>query len=251
MRSQKPRFFQVLFDWEGFRQLGWLPFVLSSGSHTQSPPRQSQPRQTYLRPIGCGISLGLGLAIPVTAAIAQTDELQQLDDFLNPPPTAPSQWRAAPPPPVQFAPSPIAPAEPLTAPAAVLPPVPGQSQLTTLSLNSHSPGTLGSPRQLQEGFYQELFQFEGQSGELILLNLIGSDDPRMRLDPRLQLIGPDGSIVAEDDNGGFDSVRGDARIVLSLPDTGSYTIVVTTAEPDDRGRYTLGLLEVDDPSTIQ
>ena len=243
----------MLFDWVGSRQLDLLPFVLPFGSHAQSPPDQAHSHQPYLRPIGCSISLGLWLA-PVTAAIAQTDELQQLDDFLNPHQTAPARWQPAPPPPpVQLAPpSPIAPSESVSAPAAALPPAPRQqNQLTTLSLNSHSPGTLGSPRQLQEGFYQELFRFEGQSGELILLNLIGSDDPRMQLDPRLQLIGPDGAIVAEDDNGGFDSVRGDARIVLSLPETGSYTIVVTTSEPDDRGRYTLGLLEIDDPSNIQ
>ena len=250
MRSRKPQFCQVLFGQVGLFWLDWLPFELPTASSSRLHPRLS-----HLRPMGFCLSFGLGLVMPMTAAIAQPDELQQLDDFLSPPPTTPSQWQPAPPPPpVQFAPppSPIPPAEPLSSPAAALPPVSNQQhQLTTLTLNSHSPGTLGSPRQLQEGFYQDLFQFEGQSGELILLNLIGSNDPRMQLDPRLQLIGPDGSIVAEDDNSGFDSVRGDARIVLSLPDTGSYTIVVTTAEPDDRGRYTLGLLEVDDPSTIQ
>ncbi|MEL7083224.1 MAG: PPC domain-containing protein [Cyanobacteria bacterium J06597_1] len=204
--------------------------------------------------VGCGLALGLTLAIPATAAIAQPDELQQLEDFLAPPPTQPPQFQppqAAPPQPLHFAPSPPAPALSPPIPAVVSPPASGQPQLRRLSLNSHNPGTLGSPRQLQEGFYQDRFQFEGQSGELILLNLIGSDDPRMQLDPLLQLIGPDGSLVAEDDNSGYDSARGDARIVLSLPDTGSYTIVVTTAKPDDRGRYTLGLLEVDDPSIIQ
>ncbi|MEM9566807.1 MAG: PPC domain-containing protein [Cyanobacteria bacterium P01_E01_bin.34] len=187
------------------------------------------------------------------ATSAQPDELQQLEDFLAPSPTEalqlpPSQ---AAPPPLQLAPPPTAPAVPPLVPAVVFPPSSSQPQLTTLSLNSHNPGTLGNPRQLQEGFYQDRFQFEGESGELILLNLIGSNDPRMQLDPLLRLLGPDGSLVAEDDNSGYDSTRGDARIVLSLPDTGLYTIVVTTAEPDDRGRYTLGLLEVDDPSIIQ
>ncbi|MGK7910858.1 MAG: hypothetical protein AB4050_05140 [Synechococcus sp.] len=215
-----------------------------------------------------------GVTVIASPAVvwAQPDELQQLEDFLSPPPTESLQLQTAPaqpPYPAQSLPAqPLPPASPIphaipttsaestvVTPPSRQQPLPSQPlvqpQLAVLSLNSHSPGTLGNPRQLHEGYYQDLFQFEGQMGELILLNLIGSDDPRMELDPRLQLIAPDGSIVAEDDNGGYDSARGDARIVLMLPDTGSYTVVVTTADPDDRGRYTLGLLEVDDPSQIQ
>ena len=198
------------------------------------------------------------MLLQAPVVLAQPEELQQLDDFLNPPspPVTPQVQPSSTVQPAPVAPSatpwenPSQPSVPSSPPAPLLP-ASDLPQLTVLSLNSHNPGTLGSPRQLQDGFYQDLYQFDGNSGDYVLLNLIGSDDPRMQLDPRLQLIGPDGSIVAEDDNGGYDSSRGDARIVIPLPDTGTYTIVVTTAEPDDRGRYTLGLLEVDDPSAIQ
>ena len=98
---------------------------------------------------------------------------------------------------------------------------------------------------MNEGFYQDLFQFNGSSGQSVMLNLVGSSDTRMKLDPFLRLIGPDGTIVAEDDNSGYDSSRGDAQIKLALPQTGTYTIVVTTTNPEDRGRYSIGLLEFD------
>ena len=160
--------------------------------------------------------------------VAQQAEIRQLEEFLTPEPLPPA--RVYHPPSRPWRPAPTRPNPSLSGPEV-------------LSLNSHRPGTLGRYNQLRDGFYQDLYEFQGVAGQTIALNLLGSSDPRMRLDPLLKLIGPDGSVVAEDDNSGNDPNRGDARIVLALPETGTYTIVVTTATPADKGRYALGLQE--------
>ena len=162
-------------------------------------------------------------------AWAQQDEIQQLEQFLTPEPPAPPD-RVFTPPPRRWQPSPVR-SSPTHSPPALL------------TLNSHQPGTLGRPNQLIDEFYRDLYSFEGTSGLTIVINLHGTSDPRMQLDPLLRLIAPSGTVVAEDDNGGNNPERGDARILLTLPETGTYTIVVTTATPADKGRYALGLQE--------
>ncbi|MEO0852265.1 MAG: pre-peptidase C-terminal domain-containing protein, partial [Cyanobacteria bacterium J06648_11] len=104
------------------------------------------------------------------------------------------------------------------------------------------PGTLGQGDGYQDGYYKELYEFQGEAGEPIIVNLIGSSDERMQLDPFIQLFGPNGEIVAEDDNSGRDVDRGDARIQTELPATGTYQILVTTSNAYDSGRYTIGLI---------
>ncbi|MEM9156038.1 MAG: PPC domain-containing protein [Cyanobacteria bacterium P01_F01_bin.33] len=111
-----------------------------------------------------------------------------------------------------------------------------------IAYDTHSPGTLGYGDGYESGFFKELYAFEGTAGEPIIVNLIGSDDARMQLDPLIKLIAPNGEVVAEDDNSGRDAERGDARIQTTLPETGTYSILVTTAKAYDRGRYTIGLI---------
>ena len=181
--------------------------------------------------VGCAVRVSLlpaAMAIAlfgtVPTALAQEFEIRQLEEFLAepvlPPPT----------PVVPVVPAPVTPA-----------PAPSAPSPEHLSINSHRPGTLGRWNQLNDGFYQDLYTFEGEANESIAINVIGTSDPRTMLDPFLRLIGPDGTVVAEDDNGGSNAERGDARIVLELPETGTYTIVVTTATPADKGRYALSL----------
>ena len=180
----------------------------------------------------CGLSISIGGLFSLCIqprAWAQQDEIQQLEQFLTPEPPSPPV-RVYSPPNRQWRPSPI-------------PSAPAQSSPAVLTLNSHQPGTLGRPNQLSDGFYRDLYSFEGTSGLTVAINLHGTSDPRMQLDPLLRLIAPSGTVVAEDDNGGSNSDRGDARILLKLPETGTYTIVVTTATPADKGRYALGLQE--------
>ena len=201
----------------------------------------SDTHQPALLPWMLGI-FGFASLFLTPMAGAQEQELMQLETFLAPAP----QPQPAPPTvqPARFAPPP--PPKPSSLPQSPQLSSPPNSASSVLALNSHRPGTLGRPSQLNEGFYQDLYQFQGDVGTSIMLNAIGSSDVLMQLDPVLTLIGPDGSIVAEDDNSGYNSARGDARIALILPDTGTYTIVVTTAAPDDRGRYSIGLVEVED-----
>ena len=203
-------------------------------------------QQPALLPWLLGI-IGLTSLFLTPMAGAQEQELMQLESFLTPAP------QPQPPPPTvqpaRLVPPPASSPQPL--PRSPQLPAPSAASSSVLALNSHRPGTLGRPNQLNEGYYLERYQFEGDVGTPVMLNAIGSNDALMQLDPVLTLIGPDGSILAEDDNSGVDSARGDARIVLVLPDTGTYTIVVTTAAPNDRGRYSIGLVEVEDTVNLQ
>ncbi|WP_017327181.1 PPC domain-containing protein [Synechococcus sp. PCC 7336] len=197
---------------------------------------------SYSRQFGMlSLVLGLSALCSVPSALAQQEEIQQLEEFLAPAPE-PAAPAAQPNRFVAPAPRPLT-----TSPSQLPPPI---ATPVVLTPNSHRPGILGNPNQLNDGFYQDTYQFSGDAGEFVMLNLIGSSDRRMQLDPYLKLIGPDGEIVAEDDNSGFDPVRGDARILLPLPETGTYTVVVTSATPQDRGRYAIAVLEVEDPSKV-
>lgn len=196
--------------------------------------------------------IGLVNHIHTPIAGAQEDEILQLETFLAPAPQPQSQpVRSVQPLRPAVQPAPFSPSPPNPSQVSPQLSMPSSSPSSVLSLNSHRPGTLGRPSQWNEGFYLDTYQFEGNSGVPIMLNAIGSSDARMQLDPVLKLIGPNGTIVAEDDNSGYNAARGDARIHLVLPDTGTYTIVVTTATPDDRGRYSIGLVEVEDTTQVQ
>ncbi len=170
-------------------------------------------------------AMAIAVFASVPTALAQDLEIRQLEEFLESEPELPPATPVSPVVPAPVVPAPVAPA-----------PSPEQ-----LSINSHRAGTLGRWNQLNEGFYQDLYTFDGNAGESIAINVIGTSDPRTMLDPLIRLIGPDGTVVAEDDNGGSNSERGDARLVLELPETGTYTIVVTTATEADKGRYALSV----------
>jgi hypothetical protein len=62
------------------------------------------------------------------------------------------------------------------------------------------------------------------------------------LDPFVELVGPDGSVLALDDDGGggFDSLTGP----VSLPGPGTYTIRARSYADAGAGRYTLSLEQV-------
>ena len=171
------------------------------------------------------VTIAIATLTTAPIALAQDLEIRQLEEFLEPEPARPPTPAVAPVLPAPVAPAPVAP-----------PPSPEQ-----VSINTHRPGTLGRWNQLRDGFYQDLYSFEGTAGESIAINVIGTSDPRTMLDPLIRLLGPGGEVVAEDDNGGSNPERGDARLVLELPETGTYILVVTTATPGDKGRYALSL----------
>lgn len=87
------------------------------------------------------------------------------------------------------------------------------------------------------GRYAALFRFEGSPGQRISLRVASSWDSYM------YLIGPDGRILAEDDDGAGEL---QSRIpaesgTLELPQSGAYTVEVSTYDPNVTGSFSLTL----------
>ncbi|MCG8364570.1 MAG: CHAT domain-containing protein [Pseudanabaenales cyanobacterium] len=85
-------------------------------------------------------------------------------------------------------------------------------------------------QQLEDGRYYNSHRFEGLAGEEIAIELMSEV-----FDAYLILQGPAGMTVAENDDGeGTNS-----RIVLTLPDSGAYTILANTSAAGETGAYQL------------
>lgn len=65
--------------------------------------------------------------------------------------------------------------------------------------------------------------FEGQAGQLAIITMT-SERPEA-LDPFVRLYGPDGALIGQDDDGAGNL---DARLVVRLPDTGTYEVEADT-----------------------
>ena len=74
------------------------------------------------------------------------------------------------------------------------------------------------------GFTNHAYKFTGESGQQVLIDLTAMADD---FDVRLTLLGPDGGIVAENDDIDFQNDNLNSRIVTRLPANGSYTIIVS------------------------
>lgn len=89
------------------------------------------------------------------------------------------------------------------------------------------------------GGYQDLFEFEGRSGQDVVVELHSSD-----FDPFLELRDPDGNLVADDDDGGEGR---DAMIMTRLSRAGRYRVVARSyGESDASGFYELTLATAGD-----
>lgn len=97
-----------------------------------------------------------------------------------------------------------------------------------LAIGAMVGGTLNSAAcasPLRPGAYARRFQFSGAAGQTIAVELSA-----VRFDPYLYLIGPNGAVLTEDDDGGVDT---NARIprdrgTFRLPATGTYVIEATS-----------------------
>jgi hypothetical protein len=82
----------------------------------------------------------------------------------------------------------------------------------------------------------EPVEFDGEEGQNVRITM-RSDD----IDPYLFLVGPDGSVVAENDDAAGDF---NSQIEHTLESTGTYTIWATTFSGSDTGPYALTLEEL-------
>jgi hypothetical protein len=88
-----------------------------------------------------------------------------------------------------------------------------------------------SPRLRSDNSPYELVEFEANQGQTLHVDLTSPD-----FDAYLFLIAPDGTLIAEDDDSGGNR---NARIVMELPQSGTYTAIVNSFSSEERGRYRL------------
>ncbi|MDY6936101.1 MAG: tetratricopeptide repeat protein [Cyanobacteriota bacterium] len=84
---------------------------------------------------------------------------------------------------------------------------------------------------LNDNSYYNLHRFEGEAGEQITIELTSSE-----FDAYFLVFDPEGQKIAEDDDGGNET---NARTILTLPVSGTYTIIANTYESGESGRYRL------------
>ena len=80
---------------------------------------------------------------------------------------------------------------------------------------------------------RHLWAFEGQAGDQISILMDGE-----QLDAYLELYAPDGTLLLRDDDSGGGT---DARIELTLPQSGTYYILAYSVDPMEGGFYDLSL----------
>jgi hypothetical protein len=84
---------------------------------------------------------------------------------------------------------------------------------------------------LEDGSYYQIHTFTGEAGEEIAIEVVSAD-----FDADLILLDAEGRQIAENDDGGEGK---NAKLVITLPTTGTYQAIVTTYEAEETGTYTL------------
>ncbi len=90
-----------------------------------------------------------------------------------------------------------------------------------------------SDRRLERGEYRDLYTFDGQSGDQIVVELASSE-----FDPYLALIPPEGEQIDNDDWEGRQDL---SRVELTLRASGRYRVLATSYAADKTGAYRLTL----------
>ncbi|WP_233424315.1 trypsin-like peptidase domain-containing protein [Pseudanabaena biceps] len=96
--------------------------------------------------------------------------------------------------------------------------------------------TLGvADNTLPDGSYYKAYEFQGQAGQSLVIEMRSNE-----IDPYLVLFDANGRKVAEDDDGGGGK---NARLAITLPSNGKYTLYANSYEVGQVGRFTItGLL---------
>ncbi|OAB61764.1 peptidase S1 [Leptolyngbya valderiana BDU 20041] len=114
--------------------------------------------------------------------------------------------------------------------------LPGSQLPQTLALNDPPvDGELGNGDNVLpvDNSYFDAYMFEGNAGQTVTLAMSS-----LEFDPYLILLGPNGSDVAQDNNGGGNR---NARIHVRLPETGRYILLANSNQGGESGRYRLSL----------
>jgi tetratricopeptide (TPR) repeat protein len=123
----------------------------------------------------------------------------------------------------------------------ILTPTVGQRTLaqqseSSVADSSSIEGRLDSNSQtMKDGSYANVHTFPGKAGEPLIIDLTSKD-----FDTYLILLDPNNNKIAENDDGGDEN---NARIVLTLPVTGTYTLIVNSAKAKESGSYVLSWRE--------
>lgn len=101
----------------------------------------------------------------------------------------------------------------------------------TLDGNAISAVLTASDRTLPDGSYFKAYQFQGQAGQSVVIEMRANG-----IDPYLVLFDAAGRKVAEDDDGGGGK---NARLAVTLPTTGKYTLYANSYEVGQTGSFTI------------
>ena len=103
--------------------------------------------------------------------------------------------------------------------------------LLTLDGNAIAASLTASDNTLPDGSYYKAYQFQGQAGQSVVIEMRGNS-----LDPYLVLFDASGRKVAEDDDGAGGK---NARLKVTLPSTGKYTLYANSYEIGKTGSFTI------------
>ncbi|MEO0455143.1 MAG: trypsin-like peptidase domain-containing protein [Cyanobacteria bacterium P01_A01_bin.114] len=104
----------------------------------------------------------------------------------------------------------------------------------SIALNAQVAGQLDSSSHLlADRSYFNIYRFEGQAGQQVEIEMLSQ-----QIDPYLILVGPNQEDLGQDD----DSAGGvNARIIATLPASGTYLIMANSYAANEEGRYELHL----------
>jgi tetratricopeptide (TPR) repeat protein len=111
-----------------------------------------------------------------------------------------------------------------------------QQSESSVANSSSIEGKLDSNSQtMEDESYFNVHTFQGKAGEPLIIDLTSKD-----FDAYIILLDPNNNKIAENDDGGDEN---NARIVLTLPVTGTYTLIVNSAKAKESGSYVLSWRE--------
>ena len=98
---------------------------------------------------------------------------------------------------------------------------------------------------LEDGSLYDEYTFAGSSGQQITISLISED-----FDPYLILLDPQGRRISENDD--VSRNNRNSRLVITLPSTGTYTVVANSYESGSNGEYEIKIESGESPAvTLQ